>query len=143
MANLSFPNTVVPDTSVVLKWYVSEQETGRERALALRQAYLEGQVALLVPELLCYEVANVLRYKPGWDAAAVGQAVASLLALKIEIVTASETLLERAVDLACTHDITVYDAAFVALAQLRQADFLTADARLAHQLSMLPWVHLC
>jgi len=129
---------IVPDTSVVLKWYLHEQEPEREQALALLRAYLVGQVRLQVPDLLLYEVANVLRYKPGWDATRVNQAIESLFALGLEVAPVSLTLIQRAVALACGHDVAVYDAAFVALAEENDADFITADERLVRRMQSLP-----
>lgn len=138
----NFPaEIVVPDTSVVLKWYLQDQEQHRERALALRGAYLVGGLRLVVPDLLPYEVANVLRYKPHWDAARVGQAMTSLFALRLDVVPVSALILARAVDLAYDHDVAVYDAAFAALAKEVGGEFITADEKLVHKLARLPHVH--
>lgn len=132
--------TIVPDTSVVLKWFLHEGEPDREQALALRQAYLEGQAQLLVPDLLLYEVANVLRYKSDWDTIRVSQALHSLLALRLQVVSTSLALLQRAVELAYKHDIAVYDATFVALAEESNAVFVTADQKAMCRLERLPHV---
>ncbi|MGH2350300.1 MAG: type II toxin-antitoxin system VapC family toxin [Chloroflexota bacterium] len=132
---------VVPDTSVVLKWYLHRDEPEREQALTLRRAYLKATLRLMVPDLLFYEVANVLRYKPGWDSARVSQAVASLFALKLDIVPVTDGLLQRAVALAFDHDIAVYDAAFVALAQDVGAHYVTADRKLARKLAKFGTIH--
>jgi predicted nucleic acid-binding protein len=140
VADHTLAGAIVPDTSVVLKWYLHQQEPQRERALALLRAHLEGQVHLMVPDLLPYEAANVLRYKPDWDAARVTQAIDSLFALGLEVVPISATLLQRAVALAYDHDVAVYDAAFVALAEGNGAVFVTADERLVHRSQDLPHV---
>ena len=134
MVDRPLTEVVVPDTSVVLKWYLHEQELHRPLSLALLRAYLEGQVRLLVPDLLFYEVANVLRYKPGWDATLVAQAIGSLFSLGLTVVPVSAPLLRSALVLAYGHDVAVYDAAFVALAEENGADFVTADERLAKEL---------
>lgn len=140
MADHLLTGAIVPDTSVVLKWYLHEQEPERGRALALLQAYLEGRVRLLVPDLLPYEAANVLRYKPDWDAARVAQAIESLFALKLEVVPLSATVLQRAVAMAYGHNVAVYDAAFVALAEGSGAVFVTADEGLVRRTQGLPHV---
>lgn len=131
---------IVADTSVILKWFLHKEEPERKQALALRQAYLEGRVQLLVPDLLLYEVANVLRYKPGWDTTRVAQALHSLLALKPQVVPVSLALLQRAVGLAYKYDIAVYDASFVALAEESNAYFITADQKMIRRLKRLPHV---
>jgi predicted nucleic acid-binding protein len=131
---------IIPDTSVILKWYLHEQEPERAHALALLEAYLEGQIQLLVPDLLPYEAANVLRYKPGWDAARVSQAVSSLFALRLNVASVTPLLLQRAVVLACRHGVAVYDAAFVALAEETRTVFVTADEKLVHRLEGVPLI---
>jgi len=62
---------VVPDSSVVLKWF-RRAEAGLEQAEALRQAHLEGQIVFIVPDLLLYEIANVLRFKSDLSVPTVG-----------------------------------------------------------------------
>ncbi|OQY21091.1 MAG: PIN domain nuclease [Chloroflexi bacterium] len=135
-----FSGAIVPDTSVILKWFLHEGEIGREQALAMRHAYLEGRVQLLVLDLLLYEVANVLRYKPDWDASRVARAIHILLALKLQVIPVSPALLQRAVELAYKHDLAVYDASFVALAEEKRAVFITADQKAARRLEALPHV---
>jgi len=128
------PSTVVVlDTSVVLKWF-RQGEVGAEKALALRAAYLDGALGIAVPDLLLYELGNVLRYKPDFDSNKVTAAVESVLAMGLSWHAVTQDRLVRAVEIAFTHDVTVYDAAFVALAENLQADFVTADEQLAHRL---------
>lgn len=133
------PRAVVPDTSVVLKWFLDEPD--RQRALALRAAHGEGVLTLLFLELLLYEVANVLRFKPGWSAAHVATAVDALYALEVETRVASPALLARASHLAVDYDVSVYDAAFIALAQEEDAAYVTADERVARRAKSLTCVH--
>jgi len=135
-----FSGSIVPDTSVVLKWFLHEGETGREQALVLRHAYLEGHAQLLAPDLLLYEAANVLCYKPDWDASRVTQAIHTLLALKLQVIPVSLPLLQRAVELAYQYNLAVYDASFVALAEENQAIFITADQKAVRGLKELPHV---
>ena len=53
---------IVVDASVVVKWFVPEKDTGK--ALKLRDLYIRGDVELLSPTLLYYEVSNALRHHP-------------------------------------------------------------------------------
>ena len=131
---------MVPDTSVVLKWYLAAGEPDRERALAVRQAFLRGTLRLVVPDLLLSEVANVLRHKPEWTAARVGAAVAALIGLGLEVGTVALPVLERALAIASAHRITVYDAAFAALAEQMDAEFVSADEKLVGNLAELQYV---
>lgn len=51
---------VVPDSSVVIKWFSDEDAT--DKALAIREGYINGKIEIVVPDLLLYEIANALRY---------------------------------------------------------------------------------
>jgi predicted nucleic acid-binding protein len=52
---------IVPDASVVLKWFLPEAD--RDKALALVAGHISGQDLMAVPELLFYEVSNILTVK--------------------------------------------------------------------------------
>ena len=74
------PGTVVvPDASVLLKWALrSHDEPGRDRALALRTAWIEGACELVVPSLWPFEVGNVLGLKAPATSGALLQAMYDL-----------------------------------------------------------------
>jgi predicted nucleic acid-binding protein len=48
----------VIDASVAIKWFVDEPDA--PLAVTLRDAHIAGENALATPDLLVYEVANVL-----------------------------------------------------------------------------------
>ncbi|MEJ5310032.1 MAG: type II toxin-antitoxin system VapC family toxin [Anaerolineae bacterium] len=130
---------LVLDTSVVLKW-IRQEEILADRALSILHTYLEGRNRLIVPMLLAYEVANVLRYKPELSTADIALALQSLFDLGLEWVSASSILTQRAMNIARTYDTTVYDAIFAAVAESVGATFVTADARLGQRFNGLPFV---
>ena len=131
--------SLVLDTSVVIKWF-RQGEVWADQALALRQAYLDGQVTIAVPSLLAYELANVLHYKADLTATQVQDAVTSLFDMGWEWILPSAAVMRRAVEIARGHGTTVYDAAFAALAEASTATLITADERLACCLAPLPFV---
>jgi len=131
---------VVLDSSVVIKWFRSH-EALREQALGLRQAYLDGLISIHVPELLTYEIANVLRYKPDMKETEVQQALQSLFDMQIGIEHIDPEVIKRAINIAYSYNITVYDAVFVALAKRLECDFITVDGELAQKLHNIPCVH--
>lgn len=101
---------------------------------------------LAAPTLLYYEVANALhRYqKLGFmGAASVQLAFKAALALPLEL-HGEPDLHWRALDLANRLSLpAAYDAHYLALAELLEGEFWTADRRLARTVqSSLPWVHL-
>jgi len=49
----------VLDASVVLKWFVNEEDS--DKAVRLRKQYYLGEREIVVPDLLLFEVSNALR----------------------------------------------------------------------------------
>ena len=141
MSTIPFPyDHLVLDTSVIIKWY-RQGEVLAQKALALRTTYLAGEANVSVPSLLVYEVTNVLRYKNDLSTDQVKEAVQSLFDMNLDIIFPSLLIIDQAVELARTYNITVYDAIFVALAQALSVTFITADERLAQRLAALSFIH--
>jgi predicted nucleic acid-binding protein len=130
---------LVTDTSVVLKWF-RQEEILAEYALDILHAYLDGHLYIVVPSLLAYEVANVLRYKSKLTTAHVETAVQNLFDLGLEWSEPSVTVMRRAVTIARENDTSVYDATFAALAESQGATLVTADERLVTKLTSLSFV---
>jgi predicted nucleic acid-binding protein len=61
--------------------------------------------------------------------------------MRLEWIPPSNATIGRAIEIARTYETTVYDAAFVSLAESLNATFVTADAGLVRRLSGLPRVH--
>jgi predicted nucleic acid-binding protein len=133
-----FPHVVL-DTSVIIKWF-RQGEVLADKALALRTAYLEGHTLISAPTLIAYELANALRYKSDLTTDQVEDAVQSLFDLELEWVSPSARVMRRAAVTARESDVSVYDATCVALAELQNAIFITADEQLANRLEQLPFV---
>jgi predicted nucleic acid-binding protein len=123
--------TLVIDTSVAVKWFSQERDTGC--ALLVRDAMLTKKVQAQAPDLLLYELANVLRYRPGYVNKDVKLAVQSVHDMEIQFVEPGASLIEHAVKLAFQYDITVYDGCFLALAIITNAPLLSADNRLINK----------
>jgi predicted nucleic acid-binding protein len=130
---------LVPDTSVVVKWF-RQGEVLADAALALRRDYLLGLVGVVVPTLLAYELANVLRYKSELSTEQVQEAVESLFDMGLEWSPPAAATMRRAVQMARQYEATVYDTVFAALAEARAGVFVTADEKLAQRLANLPFV---
>jgi predicted nucleic acid-binding protein len=86
---------------------------------------------LFVPELFWLEVVNVLFRRHGYPATALMEAIRGLQELGIRTLGADAASVVSAVDLMERHDLTAYDAAYLALALSLDADLVTADRDLA------------
>ncbi|MEM4020956.1 MAG: type II toxin-antitoxin system VapC family toxin [Nitrososphaerota archaeon] len=116
---------LVLDASVAVKWF--NVEPLREKALIIRDKYVNGEIELIAPDLLYYEVANALRYNPRFGIEEVKSALKALEDLSIITYDFEGELREKAVELAYRFGITIYDAAYVALAVIRDASLYTAN----------------
>ena len=87
---------LVVDTSVIIQWY-RQNEMHAEAALAIRGAYLAGNMQLLAPDLALTEFANVMRYMKDFSVEQVQQAVTSLFAMRLTWLTPTSAVLQRAV----------------------------------------------
>lgn len=121
---------VVLDASVILKWFRTE---GEEKIIAARnfeKKHLEGKEQIAVPELLFYEVANVLLTKPKIKTAEVEKALEILSNLDLKRYTNTPALQKIALTICQTTKISFYDASYVALAEFLQTRLVTADQKL-------------
>jgi predicted nucleic acid-binding protein len=117
----------VIDASVVIKWF--SEEEGTQSALKLRGEHIDGVRTLMAPDLLLYEVANALRYKPGFNEEKVGMAIGDLMDIQIDLIVPSRELVERSTALAYEYDVTVYDSCYLALSELMGVSLQTSDKR--------------
>ena len=116
----------VVDTSVVVKWYIPEQH--HEQARALRDAYLDGAFDLVAPALMPFEAVNALKYSGYYDGERLEDTSKSLSEYGIELVPFNNV--GSIAEVADTLDITVYDAAYIALARKLDTNVYTADGNL-------------
>jgi predicted nucleic acid-binding protein len=113
---LSYPfREALLDTSVVVKWFVPEEDS--EKALSLRHAQENREIQLYAPEVLLMELANALRYSSEFSASEIAEALDTPFGLNVLLVPFSLEALNSAVTLSLNQDLAVYDAYFLALAR--------------------------
>ena len=128
---------IVVDASVVLKWFAPEQD--HEIALFLKERHVLGKERLAGPELLLYEVANVLQNKRG-DLRSSVEAFSAFCSVGLEIHSLEPSDLTEAMRLSHAYGISTYDASYLALAQARRCRLVTADERFLARLRGAPHV---
>ena len=117
----------VLDASVAAKWFVKPEEADRELALSIRQRHVAGTCRLNMPEFGLLELANAIRYSPRAREADGAAAFEFLRNLDLEVHRLTWELLRKANAIAWAYRIAVYDAAYVALAEVLGLPLLTAD----------------
>src|SRR5229473_6193391 len=137
-------NTVVVDTSIVIKWVIDE--TDSSIAVALLARWISEGLIILAPSLLAYEITNVLyqRLRKGsitLDEAEDALQYVLLRELKLDT-SQNYALSKRAMAFAYQFSLpATYDAHYLALAERENCEFWTADARLLNALNgKLAWV---
>ncbi|TDB36915.1 MAG: PIN domain-containing protein [Actinobacteria bacterium] len=116
---------VVIDSSVAFKWF-DASEPGANVAESLLRAHQRDEVALIAPAMLLPEVVNALisRRTPAED---VTLAIGFLADVDLLIAPVDTALLAQAAHIAHAEGLALYDATFIALAALLDAELVTAD----------------
>jgi predicted nucleic acid-binding protein len=118
----------VVDASVVLKWLLAEPS---EEAEQLLETHLNGSDQLVAPELLYYEIGNVLVTKTRLSAQETSDLFGYFLDLQIEAYSLGADEYRTTIDLARRYKLSVYDAAYLGLAMALDIRLVTADRRFA------------
>jgi len=121
---------VISDANVALKWFHEQGEEEVEQARALVAAHQARRVALTVLDLTAYEIGNALlrgRAKVGAERVGI---VLDALGEICPAIRPDVAELKLASKLAERHGLTLYDAAYAAVAQARDATLVTLDRSL-------------
>jgi predicted nucleic acid-binding protein len=118
----------VIDASVVAKWFLAEVYS--TEALLLRDKYIGGEIELASPCIMPFEVLNALRYSGLYSKDLLVSVVKSLAGYGIELWDLRREYGQMVAEVAMDLDISVYDASYVALAEIATARLVTADVEM-------------
>jgi predicted nucleic acid-binding protein len=130
---------IVADASVILKWFVREEHTNNARKL--RNDYTNRLIDIAAPELLPFEVLNALRYNSEFGEKDLIQSAEILKQYSFWLFPLLGKLAEKTVENALKHGITIYDSAYLSLANLENKTFYTADEKLLAKLEDETFAH--
>jgi predicted nucleic acid-binding protein len=135
-------NQVVLDASVILKWYLADEEYG-QKALGLLVQYISNELEILAPALLEYEVINglLIAQKRGRiKEEKIIKAIEGFIDLEIELKNLSD-FYTRVMHYCKVYNRSVYDASYLATAEVEGATMITSDERLYNSVKKdLKWV---
>lgn len=126
--------TLVLDASVIVKWYSEEGDT--EKALQIRDLFLKNKFNIMVPDLMFYEIANVVRYARGIVDKEKEAILNNIVLLNLEVVSVSRHNLIKSLSLALKYDITIYDAVYLVIASEKKGIYVTADKNLKRKVDL-------
>jgi len=134
---------IVVDASIALKLILHEPDSAIVRQ-RWQQWAMAGEIRLAPPPFRS-ETLSVIRrsvYRGILDRVDGDAAAQQLLVLPIQIREPPE-LYQRAWQLSVRYNRpTIYDCCYLALAEIEQCEFWTADRRLANAVGSLSWLHL-
>lgn len=111
------PGLVVVDASVVLKWQLDDEEYIPQATALRNDFYAQGAIKAIAPYLLIYEVVNgvltaVRRKRLASHKAP--EVMDNFMKLGVELKEAES---KRVLELALEHNLSAYDAAYLALTE--------------------------
>lgn len=125
----------VIDASVIVKWFLNEKDS--DKARIIRSQLEKGKISIIAPELLFLEILNSLRYNKVKEQN-IFVANKILFEAGFEIVRLNEEIMLKTIENSVRHNITLYDALYVTLAQVRGTFLITADSKLFKIPSVIP-----
>lgn len=121
---------VLVDANVVIKWFHEQGEEEVAAARALLDAHRDRKASVRMLDLTPYEVGNALiRGRAGLGAEQVTIVLEAAREICIAV-TPDDAELAQAAQMATEHDLTLYDAAYAAVARRRGARLATLDRKL-------------
>ena len=122
----------VLDASVAAKWFNNEGLT--DRAIKVRDAFVNGKAELYAPEHLVYEIGNAI-----WKNKEIGledcaSAMATLVDIEINLIKLDSSLASQSIKIARDLQISYYDAVYVQLSNQLDMPLLTADEELVSRI---------
>lgn len=116
------------DTSILVKWFVEEPDSNI--ATRLRDESAAGKLDIATTELAFYELANALRNNRVLSDADIHEAVEDIRTEKIAVLSFDIDAMHIAIENSKEYGTSIYDAYFVAQADLEGMTLLTADEKL-------------
>lgn len=129
---------IVADASVVAKWFVEEEHSNE--ALSLRDDYVKRRVEIASPELLPFEVLNSLRYNPEFGGVDLKKIAVALEGYRLWLFPLVGNLAQHSVENALKYGITIYDASYISLGEVKGATVYTADETILEKLRGTKWI---
>jgi len=127
--NIDLEDLVVIDSSAILKWFFGQNEENPHLSLNAREKHLNYEIILCAPELIYFEVINIMIFRIQDEVLLVNN-LKSLQITNIKIFHQSEESMLTATRLAKKHNLTFYDSSYLCLAVKNDARLLTYDKKL-------------
>ena len=118
---------VIIDTSVVIKWFVQEENS--DKALKIFEKIKKNSLKIVLPQIIKLELINALLLGNNYTQEGAIKALSDVNDLRPEWVIFDSLLARQVIKIVSEHKIAAYDALFLALAEDRQISLITADQK--------------
>ncbi|MBD3195112.1 MAG: PIN domain-containing protein [Candidatus Lokiarchaeota archaeon] len=123
---------IVVDASIIVKWFIQEKDS--DKAKLIREKYIDGDIELIAPSLMYFEVLNALKYSELFESSELNDAAESLEKYGFTIITIKNNLRKNMIKIAVDHKLSIYDASYLALSLGLGKIFCTADEKIIKKL---------
>src|SRR3989338_3158894 len=100
----------VLDASVIVKWFIHEPESVIAKKFI--DFHVSGKAPIAAPDLMIYEVSNVLLIKAKILPIKVAHCVDALYDLRITFIPITQENIREIIQVASQYQLTVYDACY-------------------------------
>lgn len=130
----------IVDASVILKWVIgSDRECDQDKARLLLRSWVDGKAEISAPVLWKFEVGNFLgrEFPEG-----AKEKMDLLLNLNIRSVELSTKMCLQCFGWMKQHQVTFYDASYLAAAYEIQGDLITSDEKFSRKMKEIDCICL-
>ena len=122
---------IVVDTSVIIKWFFSENEENAEASHLILKRFIHNEIGLITPEIALFELANVVKNKISAEGSEMtGVDIIDRLYNLGIVFKVTKQMLKNAYIMALAIKESVYDCLFIATAEHFNSKFITDDKKL-------------
>lgn len=118
---------IIIDTSVLVKWFVQEEDS--DKAWQLLVDHQHKKIQIILPEIALLELINALYWGADFSEKEILEALKALKDLKIIYKNINFTQLEQTTKLIKKGKIQSYDALFIVLAEEENCFLITVDKK--------------
>ena len=122
---------IVVDTSVIIKWFFSENEENAEASHLILKRFLHNEIGIITPEIALFELANVVKNKiRPENNEMIGMGIIDRIYNLGIVFKVTKQVLKNAFSMALAINESVYDCLFIATAEHFKSKFITDDKKL-------------
>mgnify|MGYP001558480899 CR=1 FL=1 len=117
--------TKILDASIIVKWFSEEKDS--EKAVILRDKHAQKEINIAISQITTLEVLNALRYKKK-NEEELKKANEDIENMQLLILPTDPVILNKSIELSLKHNLTLYDALYLSLAEFYNLSLITEDS---------------